>query len=87
MVNGLEYSTAQVQRCECSQVSICSSKIIANKRGVAHISLTSIQPAYKRGVAHVLLYAKPLLLAIILARANAYSRALATLRLSGTVLQ
>jgi len=29
--------------------------------------------------------AMPLLLAIILARANAYSRALATLRLSGTV--
>ena len=30
-------------------------RIIANKRGVAHISLASIQPTYKRGMARVLL--------------------------------
>ena len=31
------------------------TRIIANKRGVAHFSLTSVHVAYKRGVAHVLL--------------------------------
>ena len=52
---------------------------------MAHVLLMSIQPDYKEVWHTFYSCATPLLLVIILAQANAYSRALVTLRLSGTV--
>jgi len=52
---------------------------------VAPISLVNILPVYSGVNIREQMGATPLYLAIILARANAYSRASAKLRLSGTV--
>ena len=52
---------------------------------MAHNLLVSIQPSYKEVWHAFRSCATPLLLAIILMRVNAYSRALAMLHLSGTV--
>ena len=43
---------------KCNIASACEQavarvRIIANKRGMAHVSLASIQPTYKRGMARV----------------------------------
>ena len=55
------------------ELAFARVRIIANKRGLAHVLLTSIQPTYKRGMTCILLVARPLLLALILAQANDYS--------------
>ena len=52
---------------------------------MAPISLVNILPVYSGVNIREQMGATPLYLAIILARANAYSRASAKLRLSGTV--